>query len=91
MLERCRNPRAGRDRPGDKYQSYGGRGITVCTEWQGKNGFAQFLADMGERPEGMTLDRVDVEQGYSKENCRWATYSEQNKNQRKKKPEEPWL
>lgn len=68
MLQRCTNPKA------EKYSRYGGAGIDVCDEWRS---FARFLKDMGERPDGKTLDRIDSDKGYSKENCRWATPAEQ--------------
>jgi len=60
------------------YQHYHGRGITICDRWL--NSFENFLEDMGKAPKGLTLDRINNDKGYSKENCRWATYEEQNKN-----------
>lgn len=63
------------------YDSYGGRGIKFAERW---NDFANFLADMGEKPPHMTLDRINNNGNYEPGNCRWTTYSEQNKNQRKR-------
>jgi hypothetical protein len=66
--------------PGHKsYAVYGGAGITVCDEWRE---FRRFLADMGERPIGTTLDRIDGTRGYYRSNCRWATPAQQKRNQK---------
>lgn len=72
---RCRNVN------NKDYVNYGARGIKMCERW---NIFENFLADMGEKPEGLTLDRIDNNGDYEPGNCRWATMSQQNSNQRKR-------
>lgn len=71
MRDRCTNPNR------SDFYRYGGRGIEVCARW---SDFALFLADMGEAPKGLTLDRIDNDKGYYLENCRWATRSQQSYN-----------
>ncbi|UGB26341.1 hypothetical protein LPC10_01630 [Methylorubrum sp. B1-46] len=76
MIARCENPNH------ENFAYYGGRGIEVCPRWRAS--FEDFLADMGERPPGRTIDRQDVNGNYEPSNCRWATAVEQRANQRRK-------
>jgi hypothetical protein len=73
MIKRCTNPSA------TEYKYYGARGVSVCARWMD---FANFFADMGERPKNKTLDRIDVNGNYEPSNCRWATHKEQGRNKR---------
>jgi len=73
MIGRCLNEKH------ESFRNYGGRGITVCDRWKK---FENFYEDMGERPEGCTLNRVNNDGPYSPENCKWSTYAEQADNTR---------
>jgi hypothetical protein len=68
------------------YTNYGGRGIAVCAEW--RNSFENFLRDMGERPTGKTLDRKNVNEDYSADNCKWSDSKEQSLNKRPRRKKE---
>ncbi len=73
MKGRCSNPKS------HKYPYYGARGIKVCDRWRD---FENFYADMGDRPEGLTLGRIDNDGDYEPSNCRWETYYQQTHNRR---------
>lgn len=74
MRERCNNPH------NKSYARYGGKGIMVCSEWNGSfNNFAEWAMESGYQP-GLTIDRIDNRRGYSPGNCRWATTAQQNRN-----------
>lgn len=73
MKTRCNNPHS------KEYNNYGGRGIKVCNRWAD---FNMFLQDMGDVPNGMSLDRINVNGNYEPDNCRWATIKEQQNNKR---------
>lgn len=84
LKSRCNNPND------PKYPAYGGRGIKVCDRWNGQNGLANFIEDMGPRPKGKTkngraiysIDRIDNDGDYCPENCRWATQFQQSQHTR---------
>ncbi|WVQ00651.1 hypothetical protein [Synechococcus phage MC09] len=73
MRSRCNNPN------NPAYSNYGGRGVSVCEEWES---FSQFLLDMGARPVNTSLDRIDNSGNYEPGNCRWASKTEQQRNRR---------
>ena len=74
MIQRCTNPKDKR------YKDYGGRGITVCERWL--NSFPNFLEDMGDRPKGHQIDRMNNDKGYHKSNCLWVTPKQNSRNRR---------
>ena len=74
MKDRCQNPK------NKRYYNYGGRGITLCDRWQT---FENFASDMGPRPKGLSVDRINNDKGYEPGNCRWATASQQMYNRRR--------
>lgn len=78
MIKRCHHPSS------NTYHAYGGRGITVCDRWRfgedGKSGFECFFEDMGPKPDGASIDRIDSTKGYTPDNCRWATAVMQSRN-----------
>lgn len=76
MKQRCNNHNS------PSYHRYGGRGIAVCKEWE--KDFNQFVSDMGKRPIGTSLERINNEKGYSPSNCKWATRKEQQRNRANK-------
>lgn len=75
MRQRCLNPKD------QKYKDYGGRGIKICQRWL--DSFENFLADMGPKPKGLSIDRRDNDGNYTPKNCRWATPLQQRHNQRR--------
>lgn len=77
MKQRCCNPQ------NPDFAEYGGRGITVCQAW--KHSFDAFYADMGDRPKGCSLDRINNDLGYSPDNCRWADKWQQANNRRQRR------
>jgi hypothetical protein len=76
IIQRCNNPN------NKVYHYYGGRGIKVCAAWLK---FENFFEDMGSRPKGLTIERINNDKGYYKENCAWRTQTEQLRNQRLRK------
>jgi len=82
MLARCFNPRS------HNFKDYGGRGIAVCERWRGKQGYDNFITDMGVPPNGLTLGRLDNAKDYGPDNCAWQTWAEQARS-RRPRPQTP--
>jgi hypothetical protein len=78
MIQRCYNPKV------SSFKYYGAKGVKVCDSWLGKDGFSNFKLDMGSRPEGTSLDRINVAENYTPQNCRWVNSREQAINQGKR-------
>lgn len=76
MIQRCANPNH------EAFERYGGAGVTIAERWRGPGGFERFRQDLGERPEGHTLDRIEPAGNYEPGNCRWATPLQQRHNRR---------
>jgi len=74
MINRCYNKKS------TQYKDWGGRGIEVCKEW--RDSFSKFLEDMGNKPKGYSIDRIDNSKNYEKTNCKWSSKKEQNNNKR---------
>ena len=81
MIQSCTNPKA------SSYDRYGAKGINVCDHWRA---FANFYADMGDRPEGMSIDRINSSGDYEPGNCQWSTPTEQNRNRSSNRMETLW-